>query len=60
MKMPNRLACIIPAIALGGCTVFADKTCWNAMIPDALEDAADFEKGVWTISDDGVLTASQD
>ena len=60
MKMTNRLAYIIPAIAIGGCTVFADKTCWNAMIPGALEDAADFEKGVWTISDDGVLTASKD
>ena len=38
MKMTNTLVYIIPAIALGGCAVFADRACWNDMIPGALED----------------------
>ena len=60
MNMTKRLAYIVAAAALGGCAPCTDKTCWNDLIPGALEDAAEFEKGVWTLSDDGVLTASKD
>ena len=56
MNMPKQLAYITVAVALGGCAVCTDKTCWNDLIPGALEDSTDFEKGVWTLSDDGVPT----
>ena len=59
MNMPKQLA-YITAAALAGCAICADKTCWNDLIPGALEDAAEYEKGVWTLSGDGVLTASKD
>ena len=39
---------------------FPDKTCWKDLIPGLPEDSADFEKGVWTLSEAGVLTASKD
>ena len=60
MNMPKQLAYITVAVALGGCAICTGRTSWNDLIPGALEDAADFEKGVWTLSDDGVLTASKD
>ena len=59
MNMTKGLAYLTAATALGGCVVCADKTCWNNLIPATLEEAADFEKGVWTFTD-GVLTASKD
>ena len=60
MNVNKQLAYITAAVALGGCAICTGRTSWNDLIPGALEDAADFEKGVWTLSDDGVLTASKD
>ena len=33
---------------------------WESPITAPLEESADFEKGVWTLSEDGVLTACKD
>ena len=60
MNVTKQLAYITVAAALGGCAICTGRTPWKDLITGALEDAADFEKGVWTLSDDGVLTASKD
>ena len=48
---------------VAGCTlVCCEHSCepaWKGLVEGRLEDSADFETGVWTVSD-GVLTASKD
>ena len=52
------------AALLAGCALVGKENsreyAWKNLLGGRLEDSADFEKGVWTLSGDGILTASKD
>jgi len=63
-KMINGSIVLSAAVVFYGCSFCggygSSELGWISPIASPLEDSAVFEKGVWTLSGDGVLTASKD